>query len=475
MAATRKPQSAESAVRAFLAAHDLRGKRIAVGLSGGVDSVALLDVLRRLARECGFRLSALHVHHGLSPNADAWSGFCRRICRRWKVPLTVRRVRVMRDGKGLEAAARTARYACYRALGVHAIALAHHLDDQAETVLMNLLRGAGLAGAAGMRASGTLGDKMLLRPLLEVPREQIVEHCVAHRIEWIEDESNLDEALTRNFVRRNVAPLLARRYPRWRESLARAARHFAAADANGNRLLRQFLRQRGLGAPSEKKLAEMLRQLTEAKRDRKVRIAHDGAELRVYRDTIVVRRAEQQSAFSPVAWSGERSLDLPALGGTLHFRRTRGAGVDEARLCAADVTVRLRSGGERLQLDSHRPRRTLKNLFQEAGVPPWERERMPLVFSGSELVWAPALGIDARYRAKRGVRAIELRWEKGRSTPKPLFLRKERPRNAILPGYSKTTRKRLKWRSSARSPSSSRMPSGRTRSARSSPASKPPG
>src|SRR6266545_1228002 len=125
MASSRKPPSAEAAVRAFLRAHDLRGKRVAVGLSGGVDSVVLLHVLHELAAEFGFRLSAIHVHHGLSPNAGAWSRFCRSLCRRWKVPMTVRRVRVTREGRGLEAAARVARYACYRALRADAIALGH--------------------------------------------------------------------------------------------------------------------------------------------------------------------------------------------------------------------------------------------------------------------------------------------------------------------------------------------------------------
>jgi len=417
MAATRKPSSAESAVRAFLAARDLRGKRLAVGLSGGVDSVSLLHALRKIAPECGFRLSAIHVHHGLSPNADAWARLCRSLCRHWQVPLRVRRVRVKRAGKGLEAAARAARYACYRALQVDAIALAHHLDDQAETVLMNLLRGAGLAGASGMHSSASLGDKMLLRPLLDVPRERIVEYAIAMRLDWIEDESNRDDTLTRNFVRRQIGPVLARRYPRWRESLARAARHFAAAEADANRLLRQFLQEQGLRAPSEKKLAEMLRQLTTAQRDRGVRMRHDGAELRVFRDRVVVRNPGKEVSFDPIPWSGEPSLEVPALGGRLRFRRTRGSGIDESKLRAGEVTVRLRSGGERLQPDARRPRRTLKNLFQEAGIPPWERERMPLLFSGAELVWVPALGVDARYGARRGARAIEPRWEKAPSAP----------------------------------------------------------
>src|SRR6185503_19644006 len=314
MASSRKPPSAEAAVRAFLRAHDLRGKRVAVGLSGGIDSVVLLHLLRALAPESGFHLAAIHVHHDLSPNADAWTRFCRSLCRRWKVPITVRRVRVTRAGRGLEAAARAARYARYRAMRADAIALGHQLDDQAETVLMNLLRGAGLAGASGMRASVPFHEKLVVRPLLALSREAIVDHAKANRLDWIEDESNRDESLTRNYLRRRVGPLLAARFPRWRESLARAARHFARADADANRMLRGFLKQHGLRAPSETKLAEMLRQITQAKWGAKVRIAHDGAEVRVYRDSVAVTQARKPLSFKPVHWSGGSRLALPELG-----------------------------------------------------------------------------------------------------------------------------------------------------------------
>src|SRR5262245_9475751 len=134
-------------------------RRIAVGLSGGVDSVVLLHQLRE-----HHPVSAIHVHHGLSPNADAWTEFCRALCKRLAVPLTVRNVSVRRAGQGLEAAAREARYAVFKKEKTEVIALAHNLDDQAETVLMNLLRGAGSRGASGMAEQSRLGDKVLWRP-----------------------------------------------------------------------------------------------------------------------------------------------------------------------------------------------------------------------------------------------------------------------------------------------------------------------
>jgi len=403
MASSRKPRSAELIAAAGRALEGLQGKRIVVGLSGGVDSVVLLHALAQRAP-----VAAVHIHHGLSPNADRWARFCRKFCKRLGVPLTVRRVRVAKKGEGLEAAARAARYQALRKLPFDVLALAHQLDDQAETVLMSLLRGAGPRGASGMRARASFDGRVLARPLLEVPRESIVAYAREHRLTWIEDESNASDAFARNFIRLRIAPLLAARYPRWREALARAARHFAHAELNAGTVLRDFLASRGLRAPSEAKLVEMLKQLTAG--GARTRIRHDGAELRVYRGALTLQKPVAQRAFHPVAWRGERRLELPALGGELRFRSRRGAGIDQRFVTQGNLVVKLRSGGERLQPDPRRPRRTLKNLFQEAGVPPWQRERLPLLYSGAELVWAPGLGIDSRYQSGHGRRGWVPEW-----------------------------------------------------------------
>jgi tRNA(Ile)-lysidine synthase len=220
-----------------------------------------------------------------------------------------------------------------------------------------------------------------------VPRSEILAYAQSRALRWVEDESNRDDALTRNFLRLHVGPLLASRFPRWRESLARAARHFAAADADARLALREFLRARGLRAPSEAKLIEILRQLTG--KGARTAIAHDGAVLRVYRGRVLV---EKQA------------------GGELRLRPARGRGIDAARLERSRVTLRSRAGGERLQLDARRPRRTLKNLFQEAGIPPWRRERLPLLYCGEELVWVPGLGVAAGWQAPRGAPGVVPEW-----------------------------------------------------------------
>ena len=401
MASSRKPRSAEVPAAVRRAIEDRRGKRFLVGLSGGVDSVVLLHALAH--EQLGLR--AVHVHHGLSPNADSWVRFCGRLCKRLGVSLAVRRVR---PKKRNEEAARAARYAAFRQLPFEVLALAHHLDDQAETVLLNLLRGAGRRGASGMPARGTLDRRVLLRPLLEVPREAIVAYARDNGLEWIEDESNASDAFARNFLRLRIAPLLSARYPRWREALARAARHFARRDADARDLVREFLSAQGLRAPSEAKLVEMLKQLNAGAPG--TLIEHDGVRLRTYRGAVCIDQGKIEAAFEPIAWRGERKLDVGPLGGELRFKRARGAGIDPKWLNGSILHVRPRSGGERLQPDPRRPRRTLKNLFQEAGVPSWQRKKLPLLYCGDQLVWVPGLGIDARFQAAEKTAGLVPEW-----------------------------------------------------------------
>src|SRR6185369_8954657 len=286
MASSRKLRSARHALKKRLSVvpakagtqfflQENRGKRIAVALSGGIDSVVLLHLL---GGNPELQLRAIHVHHGLSPNADSWTVFCRQLCERLAVPLTIKKVRVVRKGKGLEAAAREARYKAFSEAKADCIALAHNLDDQAETVLMNLLRGAGARGASGMPVCARFGGKTLWRPLLGTPRSEIEAYSRRLRLDWIEDESNADEALTRNFLRHRIGPLLEQKFPQWKESLARAARHFAKKEAGAEELLRRYLHSMGLMAPSEAKLIEMLKQL--ASGSPRAKLVHDGATLR---------------------------------------------------------------------------------------------------------------------------------------------------------------------------------------------------
>lgn len=300
MAASRNRPSPDLLTRVgdFLAARSARADRLCVGLSGGCDSVVLLHLASRLG--FGERLSAVHVHHGLSPNADAWADFCAAYCAGLGIPLRICRVRVADDtGLGLEAAARNARYAAFADSAADTLLLAQHRGDQAETVLFNLLRGAGVAGAAGMPEERRLGGMRLLRPLLGTGRRELEVYAGQHGLRWIDDESNGDLRYARNYLRHRVMPLLGERFPAADVALAQAARHFGEADellaelAAGDwqaaarqdgcaslavlrslslprlkNLLRYRLRVLGWRAPGAERLDEFARQLLTAGPDR---------------------------------------------------------------------------------------------------------------------------------------------------------------------------------------------------------------
>ncbi|MDP2752404.1 MAG: tRNA lysidine(34) synthetase TilS [Rhodocyclaceae bacterium] len=291
---TRNSLSIESAVTGCLTRHTRSHDRWVVGLSGGLDSVVLLHAVRRHASP-----SALHVHHGLSPNADRWETFCRELCTTWEIPLHVERVEVERHSPdGLEAAARRARHAIFAQTGDWVL-LAHHRGDQVETLLFNLLRGTGVRGASAMQER----NGHLLRPLLTTSRQDIAAYAQAQDLSWIEDESNADLRFSRNWLRHQILPELTRRFPATEANLAGATRRFAEAEnllnelatldlgdaphdfpvaletlaalsfARAKNLLRYLLARRNIGIPSEERLSEALRQCLEAAPDRHPSIA----------------------------------------------------------------------------------------------------------------------------------------------------------------------------------------------------------
>jgi tRNA(Ile)-lysidine synthase len=426
----------EAALSAALAEHVRPGASFAVALSGGIDSMVLLDAATRFAGRHPLALSAIHVHHGLSSNADRWADFCAAQCAARNVPLVTHRLRLARErGSSLEAQARAARYERLLRADVDVMALAHHADDQAETLLLQLLRGAGPHGLAAM-PSVRPGRPALLRPLLGLARNTLAA-CAAERgLASIEDESNADRRHARNFIRLEVVPALAARFAGFPATLARAARNqaeaaaladeLAAIDAAGvlddaglsrvglaalsparaRNLLRWFLRERGLRPPSAALLAEMLRQLVAAGEDARIRIAQDGAEIGMHRGRVVIH-APAAPAFERV-WRGEPEVVLP--GGVLAFERARGAGVAEAKLVDHPVTLRSRGGGERIRLAANRPTHAVKKLLQEARVPPWERQALPLIWSGDELAAVPGIGIALAFQAAPDEPAWRVEW-----------------------------------------------------------------
>ncbi|BCK87431.1 tRNA(Ile)-lysidine synthase [Sideroxyarcus emersonii] len=436
MASSRKSNLADT-VAARLAPLLPTRSHILVGLSGGMDSVVLLHLLHTLAARFEWRLSALHVHHGISPNADAWADFCSDLCVRYGIPLHLHHVDIapLRDRHGIEAAARKLRHAAFAGTDCDAVALAHHADDQVETLLLQLLRGAGIKGAAAMPVfkPATRDTPATVRPLLDISRSMLHEYAHHHGLRWVEDESNVDERYPRNFLRHRLLPLLEERFPAYRETLVRSAGHFAETsslldelarqDAQGmaldaaldirplrelaahraKNLLRHFLQIQGAPMPHSAQLDEMLHQLLAARDDAAVCVGFGEWQLRRYQDKAYVSRSAgwfDRSLVLP--WQGESELQWPALDTVIHFRDSRQQGISLAKLRRAPVTVRLRGGGESLRPGPAATTRSLKNLLQEHHVPPWRRERLPLLYSGEQLVCVVGVGIHAEYQAAAG-------------------------------------------------------------------------
>jgi len=403
--------------------------KVAVGFSGGVDSSVLLEVLAKQRGTADFTLSAIHVHHGLSPNADLWAQACEAFCRARDIALSIHRVQVDRSaGVGLEAAARDARLAVFAASGCDVVALAHHRDDQAETVLLQLLRGTGLKGAAAMPAWRTLPGTAtrIHRPFLDVSREEILAYARAAGLSWVEDESNTQDRFDRNFLRAEVAPRLDARFPAWRDNLGRFARHAASAGdllldlahrdgvpvrpgeplpadladrPRQRNALRAFLEVNGLPMPAEGHLDQMARQLFSARRDARVRVEHGGAALVRHKGAIGIDRGEDPAMPWSAPWRGEAEVALGEGRGAVRFHPAQGLGLAALPEPGSGWHFAPRRGGERIRLEASRPTRTVKNLLQEHGVPPWLRPRLPLLFHGEVLVWVPGVGVAADYRA----------------------------------------------------------------------------
>jgi len=424
---------------AHLASLSCQGKHILLGLSGGVDSVVLLHVLVTLAPRLGFQLFALHVHHGISPHADEWAQFCLDLCVGYNIVCEVAHVDIepLRERLGIEAAARQLRHAAFAAQDCDFVALAHHADDQAETVLLQLLRGAGVRGASGMPMARQQDNHILLRPFLNFPRTELVAYTQRHALRWVEDESNRDEGYPRNFVRHRVLGLLQEKFPACRETLARSAQHFAeatelldelaardAVDAidretlavdslsrlsipRAKNLLRYFLHQCGAPMPQNKQLEQMLRQLCSARTDAAVCVQFGNWQVRRFqgRAHVLPLLPPFDSALC-LPWQEEEALFWPPLQKELRFSRRKGEGISLYKLQSAGVTLRLRCGGESLRPHPRAARRTLKHLFQELHVPPWQRERQPLLYCGEKLVCVVGVAIAAEFQAKTDEQSV---------------------------------------------------------------------
>ncbi len=422
--------------------------RLLLAFSGGLDSVVLLHLLVLAKNTVPFQLHAMHVHHGLSPNADHWAKFCQAQCDQLGVPLEIIYVNVAKNPdyknseQGIEAEARQLRYQALFNYAVDArmfdfVVTAHHQDDQAETLLLQLFRGAGVKGLSSMAAVDT--TRRLLRPLLNVPRHTMLEYAQQHRLTWCDDESNDNTQYDRNFLRHEAMRVLESRFEGIKAVLARTAQHMAEAAelletlaqidatpllvdnslclqglakltlARIKNVLRWWFAQSGLAMPAAEHLHEIVEQLLYSKHDAALNIKMQHLFLRKYQYRAYLCADSIVQPFDMV-WNGEPELALPG-GGKLLFIPVTGRGLaldmgmHKLRIC-------LRSGGERFKPDADRPTRTLKYLLQEVNMPPWQRERLPLVYWNDQLACVPGIGIAYGLQASPDKAGLEIVWLK---------------------------------------------------------------
>lgn len=441
MASSRKNQQPDLAARASETLASLlsqaRPLRLCVALSGGLDSVVLLHLLAQQRQALGIELTALHVHHGLSPNADDWAQFVLALTRELSVPCRIERVQVDLQGDGLEAAARAARYAVFSRADADVLALAHHGNDQAETVLFNLLRGGGVSGLAGMPRSRLHEQKILIRPLLNEPRAELEAYARAHALSWVEDESNASLAFSRNHLRHEILPALASRYPAVVQTLVRTARHLSEADellvelanmdlaicvhkgvfdldrartlspARMRHALRHWLHEAGIVLES-RTWDEMLDAMLSARDDRLPALVWRQHAVRRYRHHLYITSAQCRAGESlQIVPGGAGDWPLAGWSGVL---RLEAGGVLSPCCLGQPWRIRPWRGSEMMRLAPGRHRRSLKHLCQEAGIPPWVRESTPLIYLGERLMAVPGLGVDADFQVSPGENGLGLVW-----------------------------------------------------------------
>ena len=416
---------------------------LVVAFSGGLDSTVLLHKLRDWQQHHpASRLRALHVHHGLSANADHWAAHCQTLCATWQIPCEILRVQVTDQGDGIEAAARQARYrALHQAL--HAdekLLTAQHLDDQCETVLLALKRGSGPAGLAAMPVAGSLGKNPLLRPLLSCSRQSLELYAQTHQLQWVEDESNQDVRYDRNFLRQQLLPAVVARWPHFASATARSAalcaeqeqlldellaEQLAAliqpdgslcfsalltmSEVRSNALLRRWLAGQGAQMPSRDALRRIRQEVMLSREDAQPRLRLGHSEIRRYRQQLYILPIRDSLRDCEIAWENlNQTLPLPQHIGTLQPDYT----MPSLRRPTPEeqVFVRFHATGY-VHIVDRAGGREMKKIWQGLNIPSWQRERIPLIYYNQTLICAPGLFVT-REGAAGEAQGWQIHWHK---------------------------------------------------------------
>jgi len=420
---------------------DYERQILKLAFSGGIDSTVLLHLLAGLRETRNLNLQAIHVHHGLHRDADTWTDSCVEQCAKLGIELIIEKVTVVPGEHGPEAAARKARYEAL-AKHVHSqhdeLLTAHHRDDQAETLLLHLVRGAGVNGLAGMPPRRRFGQGWLSRPLLETGRDAIQSYAQKHGLNWIEDDSNTDPAIRRSFLRQTVIPQLTHHWPGAISAMAQTASHLreaeillahlaeedlrscrsgegdglsvtAVAGLSAERmrnLLRHWILFQGVDVPTTRQLAQLVQRIQQPPKTSRAELVWGNHRVRLYRDRLWLEPDEVDTHLvTPLTWDLDESKSLRL--GSLSLLASEGTGEGLARSrIGSKIEVRVRQGGERCRLPGRKHHTSVKSLLQQHRVSPWERSLMPLLYVDNELA---AIG-DRWYCEPFAARTGEQSW-----------------------------------------------------------------
>ncbi|MGD9153660.1 MAG: tRNA lysidine(34) synthetase TilS [Gammaproteobacteria bacterium] len=395
--------------------------KILIAYSGGVDSHVLLHAIVQLRQEFPeLKLKAVHIHHGLFEAANQWAQHCRQVCDELKVELQIINVEIKRvQGASVEEAARALRYAALEKLLQRndILITAHHADDQAETCLLQFLRGAGIKGLASMPAIVSFSAGFLARPFLSISRQKILQYAQKNKLSWVEDHSNHDLNFTRNFLRYKIMPEFRKRWPNINKTIMRVANN--CSDANEllkdlaaqdikklkgrvkntlsisklkklsfrrqKNVLREWIDAQNFRLPSAIKLQHIISDVINARTDAVPCVAWGKAEIRSYQDNLYIMKSLSELDHNVVlSWDGKKPLKLPENLGILRIKKIVGKGL-KAEVLKRKLEIKFRQGGEQCKLFGREGTHKLKKLFQEWGVPPWQRDRVPLFYVDNQL------------------------------------------------------------------------------------------
>lgn len=383
-----------------------------VALSGGLDSMVLLHLMHQCRPR--YKVRAVHINHHLSPHSNEWASHCEAVSLAWGIPFNAYSVTIPeKTGESLEALAREFRYRMFSDVlsENECLVTAHTRDDQAETVLLQLLRGAGVSGLAAMPAKKKWANRFLLRPLLKSSRTDIEIYARHQHLSWVEDESNENIRFDRNYLRHHVMPLLKARWPNAAFSLARSSEHCAAAKQvllevsardwvtvlsgynnidlskllnlpllRQHQVIRYWIQQSGFVLPSTQQLEAIFNTVIHARHDAAPCVEWGGQQVRRYRKRLyLMKKTPVFQLRDAIPWDFSRALTLPENLGVLQIKKAQGQGM-QLPATARPYSIRFRKGGETLIPAGRQKKHCLKKLFQEWGVPPWLRDRVPLLY-----------------------------------------------------------------------------------------------